>query len=76
MVHSALISAPETFPISLSLLRRKTGIAVFVTIVRIKLAVIIKILLRANDSVPIPLALDILQLGWRRIPSAAFLPVS
>jgi hypothetical protein len=75
MGHSSLIPAPESIPVRLSLLRRKMRIAVFIAVVRVKLAVIVKVLLSADDPVSKPLALDILQLGWRRIPPAAFLPI-
>jgi hypothetical protein len=71
-----LIPAPKTIPVCLALFPRQPRIAVLIAVVRVPSAVIVKVLLRANNPVPKSLPLYVLQLLRRRVPAAAVLTVT
>jgi hypothetical protein len=74
--HASLVAPPKSIPVRFPLLGRKTRMTIFVAVVGVRLAVIVKILLRANTPIAKTAPLYILQLLRRCIPAAAILPIS
>ena len=73
--HASFIAAPKAIPVRLTLFGRKARMTIFIAVVGVWPAVIIKILLRANNSIAKTAPLYILQLLRRRVPAAAILAI-
>ena len=69
MIHSLFVTPTITFAIIFPRALRYVGVPIFLAIIHVGSAMIVKILARALDSIVITLPLDLTKLLWRRIPS-------
>ena len=76
MGHASLITTPKAIPVRLPLFGRKIRMTVFITIVGVRPAVIVKIFLRANNPIAKTPALCLLQLLRWCVPAVAILAIA
>jgi len=70
MVHCFFIAPTKTFAIIFTRTRLNIWVPVFLAVIHVRSAVIVKILAGALDSIVITLPLDLTKFLWRRIPTA------